>query len=160
RRPRATRGRRRRLRARARERRPRRARAAARGAAAAAAVAAGRPRTGIHRRWTSRVPCMSLHAPPGRIRRQMGPIGAGRSTFTVPSLETLFTRFERPSGQRDGPPGTAAWIRATGTELAPLRKAERKGGTMALELTLLDLVKAVSDNAATEAEVVSTVVHL
>ena len=31
---------------------------------------------------------------------------------------------------------------------------------MALELTLLDLVKAVSDNAATEAEVVSTVVHL
>jgi len=31
---------------------------------------------------------------------------------------------------------------------------------MALELTLLDLVKAVSDSANTDAEVVSTVVHL
>ncbi len=31
---------------------------------------------------------------------------------------------------------------------------------MALQLTLLDLVKAVSDSAASEAEVVATVVHL
>lgn len=31
---------------------------------------------------------------------------------------------------------------------------------MALQLTMLDLVKAVSDSAATEAEVVATVVHL
>jgi hypothetical protein len=31
---------------------------------------------------------------------------------------------------------------------------------MALQLTMLDLVKAVSDSAATEAEVVATVAHL
>jgi hypothetical protein len=31
---------------------------------------------------------------------------------------------------------------------------------MALQLTMLDLVKAVSDSAATEAEVVATVTHL
>jgi hypothetical protein len=31
---------------------------------------------------------------------------------------------------------------------------------MALQLTLLDLVKAVTDSAQTEAEVVATVVHL
>ena len=31
---------------------------------------------------------------------------------------------------------------------------------MALEITLLDLVKAVSDSAANDAEVVATVVHL
>jgi len=31
---------------------------------------------------------------------------------------------------------------------------------MALQTTLLDLVKAVSDSAASEAEVVATVVHL
>jgi hypothetical protein len=31
---------------------------------------------------------------------------------------------------------------------------------MALQLTMLDLVNAVSDSAATEAEVIATVVHL
>jgi hypothetical protein len=31
---------------------------------------------------------------------------------------------------------------------------------MAIQITLLDLVKAVSDSAATEAEVIATVVHL
>jgi hypothetical protein len=36
----------------------------------------------------------------------------------------------------------------------------KEGQTMALQLTLLDLVKAVSDSAASEAEVVATVVHL
>jgi hypothetical protein len=36
----------------------------------------------------------------------------------------------------------------------------KEGQAMALQLTLLDLVKAVSDSAASEAEVVATVVHL
>ena len=37
---------------------------------------------------------------------------------------------------------------------------ERKGSTMALQTTMLDLVKAVSENAETDTEVVATVVHL
>ena len=48
---------------------------------------------------------------------------------------TLFDRFERPDD-------------------------EREGRTMAFQLTLLDLVNAVSESATTDAEVVATVVHL
>ena len=37
---------------------------------------------------------------------------------------------------------------------------ERKGETMALQVTMLELVKAVSESAATDREVVATVVHM
>src|SRR4029434_9096411 len=69
----------------------------------------------------------------GRVSRS--PVNAGPIPVPAGPPRTLFGRFERP------------WC-------------ERTGRTMALQLTLLHLVTAVSDSAASEAEVVATVVHL